>query len=784
MRASAWSVLLRITSSQLHSPQSCHFAASRRLAPQNQFHTSPSRRREGDQTGPVSPPIFEDAPKNEDAPAEVEENTDEGPEKPPRPKDKSNYGSAARRAGRNVKRVKELPPVHVPPWFLDRNVVLLDTERQRAHGVISEDLWTHSRRSQSDATSEDKTPAPQEQQREKSDSNIQISASASGETISALSSSSSVEPYKLDFNNWREISSIAKAGLQVPSWQRAEIAASQKPHLLIFSPRDGASKFLDWIGRYLAIENGTDFLRLSPQDIAELGGDYIDEPSDFRVNTLSSLGYDAPLLSAARHAPPPEDPTEEEDNEDLDDEEGTDHGPLRPIPYQRPGSGGFGAGVIHIGAFSGSLPDIFKSMIPAGGPSQSPKPMMPKPFQQQPKDMTPELKMSLLVETLLNTPEIKRGTSSTSNGAEPSSMTSESSEDKAVEQYESSQHVTETHSDDSERGSTGLVVVISDYPQMNTTINGGKFLDKLHEVVENRRKEGQRVLIVGTASSQDLMPSLSSSGVKEVQDQPRSGPIRTIVTPIEEPFNGALDRAHKDKMKKINIRHLRDMLRRIAPDPTQVTQIVADWELEIDSKAGFLSGLDESVWTMNRVNRVATTALGILKESEELTSKHIEQTLELIESSDGAKIDWVRIEKERKKVHPVSPGSDSTQDSKERIRKLRKTCNDHEKKLLNGVVHPEDIRTNFTDVQAPPTTIDALKTLTSLSLVRPDAFTYGVLATDRIPGLLLYGPPGTGKTLLARAVAKESGATVLEVSGSGKHPNLTPPLLSLLPDPH
>lgn len=76
------------------------------------------------------------------------------------------------------------------------------------------------------------------------------------------------------------------------------------------------------------------------------------------------------------------------------------------------------------------------------------------------------------------------------------------------------------------------------------------------------------------------------------------------------------------------------------------------------------------------------------------------------------------------------------------------------------------IRTTFDEVHAPPETIEALKNLTSLSLLRPEAFTYGVLATDKIPGLLLYGPPGTGKTLLAKAVAKESGATVLEVSGS------------------
>ncbi|EGP91628.1 uncharacterized protein MYCGRDRAFT_33451 [Zymoseptoria tritici IPO323] len=56
--------------------------------------------------------------------------------------------------------------------------------------------------------------------------------------------------------------------------------------------------------------------------------------------------------------------------------------------------------------------------------------------------------------------------------------------------------------------------------------------------------------------------------------------------------------------------------------------------------------------------------------------------------------------------------------------------------------------------------------MTSLSLLRPEAFKYGVLAADRLPGLMLYGPPGTGKTLLARAVAKESKATVLEISGA------------------
>ncbi|TFB00844.1 ATPase family AAA domain-containing protein 1 [Trichoderma ghanense] len=92
--------------------------------------------------------------------------------------------------------------------------------------------------------------------------------------------------------------------------------------------------------------------------------------------------------------------------------------------------------------------------------------------------------------------------------------------------------------------------------------------------------------------------------------------------------------------------------------------------------------------------------------------------------------------------------------------------NEYEKRVASGQINRENLRITFADVHAPPETISALKLLTSLSLVRPDAFSYGVLAQDKISGCLLYGPPGTGKTMLAKAVAKESGANMLEISGA------------------
>ena len=788
MRTSAWRALRAVSKNQ--RPKTCRFVAGRRCPHSKQrFHTSLTLRREDDPAEPTWNTIQE--PPNELArPQETPIEPDglvyspEGPPENPRPKDRSNYGSASRRAGRNLRKVKELPPVHIPPWFLERNVRLRESQAHvrwsitAANGNVDEnDLnptssapsITVDTSAEPDSGSESEVFKASGYHTQESTGTEREESNNTGDTTLQptifMDEEAKTVPFQLDTSNMREIFSVVSAGLQVPQWQRAELTASPKPHIVLFCPKDGTSYFLETLGRALAAQNGTNFVQLNAQDIAEIGGDYMDEASDFKASTLSSLGYDAPLVAGTRYQHNSDEDAEDDDFDEPDEEEmETDQNRGRPVQLGH----GPRFGAVHVSAFPGGIQDVLKSLVPAAGP-QLGKPLLMQPVQQ-PKDITPELKMGLLVEALLNAVEIKRVTQKSAADSSPTPESPGPTGQPNVVSDETQVSPTKLSSlPSTERGSEGLIVLIQDYPQINSTMNGGKFLDKLHEVVDMRRREGQKVLIIGTASSKDLMPSFSRSGVNEVQNEPRDGPTRTILTPILEvgPGYDTFAQEHKRKMEETNLRHIRDMLRRTAPSFAQVASVVMDWKLEIDSKSSFLSGLGESIWPMDKTNRVATTALGLLDESQEMTSKHIEEALELIDSSDNAKAKWVTKEKEQPKKRATASGPTIDEDSKDRMRKLRKTCNTHEKKLLNGVVNAEAIRTSFTDVQAPPSTIDALKTLTSLSLVRPDAFKYGVLATDRIPGLLLYGPPGTGKTLLAKAVAKESGATVLEVSGSG-----------------
>jgi ATP-dependent 26S proteasome regulatory subunit len=309
------------------------------------------------------------------------------------------------------------------------------------------------------------------------------------------------------------------------------------------------------------------------------------------------------------------------------------------------------------------------------------------------------------------------------------------------------------------------IIHIRDYREIEDTTAGDALLKMLHTIVQDRRRQGERILILGTTSTEENLSSYSKSGVKGLQA--RSGDEafeRTIVVPpvFSKTENAIFEEDRLARTREVNIRHLRDVIRRRGGvgEEAAALYVPEGWHFKPDVE---IPGIDKVFWSFDRVHRVATVALGKAanRSSPEITASDILEAVNIIDRSDNIKFQWASQEQEYLKERERSDNPEpETKKSK-----VLKDLTNHEKKLIGGIIDPKDIHTGFSSVRAPVETIDAMKTLTSLSLVRPEAFKYGVLATDRIPGVLLYGPPGTGKTLLARAVAKESGATVLEVSG-------------------
>ncbi|KAI4867203.1 AAA-domain-containing protein [Hypoxylon rubiginosum] len=311
-----------------------------------------------------------------------------------------------------------------------------------------------------------------------------------------------------------------------------------------------------------------------------------------------------------------------------------------------------------------------------------------------------------------------------------------------------------------------LIVHIDDFNALNMDLEcGAMIIGKIRKLVDGLWADGRRIALVGSCSTKNA-PKPYMNALRELQSTERvihlysdsfsQGP-KMIAYGIKSGIWEIQDYVRENEGNIVKT--LLSMI-----EPASETSTVSTGEIglsEIDLKK-LPKSWKEGVLPLNEVYRIATAMIGYSKNPADIFS------LESVEKAAGVIQKLDQLKQASSKVSMGKEGKGQRNESRNQFdpRKLNPPEEDHEEKMESGLVNAEDIRTTFKDIHAPKETIESVKMLTTLSLIRPEAFSYGVLATDRIPGCLLYGPPGTGKTLLAKAVAKESGANMIEISGA------------------
>ncbi|KAJ5105794.1 hypothetical protein NUU61_003141 [Penicillium alfredii] len=627
------------------------------------------------------------------------------------------YGSAVRRAMRNRKLAQQPSPpaATVPNWFHERNTVVHSAEDHAAAYSLRQVRIAKSGSESKDTTKEN------------------LALGGDGGSSSSPSNPPGAENrYAVAEATWDELRASVNAGLRLPPAKYAKEPSVKKSHLVLQYPGTDGILFLDAVVKRLAHELSTDLVTMNAQDIAQL----------FSEQDLTDVGVTSPIRSLGYEVYRPSAPTAWPEVEDT---EGDGEDGASDLSDSSRGIPGEIASPQFITIENGKDSTDFpmpnwlrlKSLVASinGQPDQD-----PETAASHFSGHRLENRWTRLVNELLS-----------SSGAPVQPTSNEPTNPSEVNAAKPASF-------------RDVIVHIQDYRDIQSTREGSKFISMLQRVIQDRRRDGAKIVLIGT-TSQDVHPSRLPDGLRLLQNVFDDHFSKTLVVTPAMGLKDAAKTFAEDRKKRtidINTRHLQNMLRfRLNEQASPVEDdIFGGRAWPLDPATIKESGIEDRYWTYNQVHWIATLALGCAEVNEPFGFKHIRRGIELMAQGDRVTHEWLQDKS------PKSKESGSDDNREQLLSSLRKTCNTHEKKLLNGVVDARSIRTTFEDVRAPSETIDALKTLTSLSLIRPEAFTYGVLATDKIPGLLLYGPPGTGKTLLAKAVARESGATVLEVSGS------------------
>jgi hypothetical protein len=311
-----------------------------------------------------------------------------------------------------------------------------------------------------------------------------------------------------------------------------------------------------------------------------------------------------------------------------------------------------------------------------------------------------------------------------------------------------------------------VIIHVRDYIELGTLAEA--VLQRLRAVVDRLWRKGKRIIIIGSSSSDvqtalQWRTQLAEMGKEDCHVIPYHAEIPAKVREAMERADNALE----------NLRNFTNMLSALEGNSSQTPCTLSAEGLLPKSQQVF----EESVLDLQAIYRLASLVLG--SDPKTIKATQLEDAMSFLDWRDrrwvsrypgvapfGSRGSSLTGSANTRTGTSISPDDSGDGDGAGPMPTHEQQLDKYEKALISGLINAKDIRTTFDDIVAPEKMVESIKALTSLSIIRPQAFSYGILKVERIPGLLMYGPPGTGKTLLAKAIAKESGANMLEISAA------------------
>ncbi|KAI4719733.1 AAA-domain-containing protein [Aureobasidium sp. EXF-10727] len=672
----------------------------------------------------------------------------------------------------------------------------------------SNDFFTPSAQSKEEKTRE---PVPQSEEKDAVQDDV---ARAVSNHLSAPSALQTPDPRTL-------LSLQLQLLLHAAFSQTGPSAARYTKSNIDLNTRDFAHKELDVYVQQIADLVQADLIHLDANDIAELAQDYV-ERGDPVPGSISSLAYDTFKGATTRREDIKITMKDESAKDDGQDDGESEHAHDMPeldlgnLPMMG-GSMGDLANFLQQNSqtMSQALARAHKhgaAVVMAEMPKSNNQ--SSEEARSRAAEISPwaELKLSTLLDTVMDSVQIRKDSSGEGAAREffyeaipstPDTITSSPPTKDGLERFLADflakriDSATQAHKmdwafkKDSAPSQSSLshqrtIIHVRDMDHIRNAPQGETIINLLVNAVQRRRKDGEQIVIVGTTANSNQAPPppgeddddlhfrylrypSASSSTQNIASQ------LMLVSHNQQKLERSVAEPALQRLFEINMRHIHTMVRHLG---LPVSKDFFSGPTRAHLNIPGTSRLGDRTLSQDEVQRVvlcADSLRSLYTTSSSLETSHIALAAMLVNTVDSVLEPPARSlsvnsvipqARERGESQSESDGAKNSTPAKLDMEKLKKSCSKHETRLLSGVVDPASLRTTFNDVHADPNTIESLKTLTSLTLLRPEAFSYGVLAADRLPGLLLYGPPGTGKTLLAKAVAKESSATVLEVSGA------------------